>query len=91
MTMEKLEIVEFILSALSTRDEMVDFQQISVLKEQMADGTFSLLSFQQASNALIDLRMSSHAGTPVNPVGIKHRALTLNFDMPLNRGVTMSC
>jgi hypothetical protein len=43
MTMEKLEIVEFILSALSTRDEMVDFQQVSVLKEQMADGTLDLL------------------------------------------------
>jgi hypothetical protein len=34
MTMEELEIVEFIFSALSAGDETVDFQQISVLKEQ---------------------------------------------------------
>ncbi|MGJ3248254.1 MAG: hypothetical protein ACFE0I_19490 [Elainellaceae cyanobacterium] len=33
MTVEELEIVEFIRSALSAWDEMVDFQQISVLKE----------------------------------------------------------
>jgi hypothetical protein len=46
MAMEKLEVVEFILTALRARDDMVDFQQIPVFEKQMAAGTFSLLSLE---------------------------------------------
>jgi hypothetical protein len=89
MAMEKLEIMEFILAALRAGDFMVDFQQIPVLEEQTAAGALASLSLEQQSDSLIDLRMSSHAGTPVNPIGVKRGAVTLDFDMPLNRGVIM--
>jgi len=46
VTMEKLEVGEFILPALGTGDNMVDFQQIPVLKEQLAVSAFSSLSLE---------------------------------------------
>jgi hypothetical protein len=46
MPMEKLEVVELILTALRAGDLMVDFQQISILKKQLTMGTFPFLSLE---------------------------------------------
>jgi hypothetical protein len=47
VAMEKLEVGELIFPALGTGKNMVNFQQIPVLKEQLAVSTFSLLSLQE--------------------------------------------
>jgi hypothetical protein len=45
MTMEQLQILEIILAAFRAGNDMVDFQQVSILKKQTAVTTHPFLSF----------------------------------------------
>ena len=47
MSMEKLLVVDRVVPAMSARTAMVNFQSVSMFEEQVADGAFSLLSFEQ--------------------------------------------
>ena len=47
MSMEKMLVIDSIAPALRARMNMVDFQQISMFEEQVAEWAFSLLSFEQ--------------------------------------------
>jgi hypothetical protein len=51
MALEKLEVVEFILTTFGAGDFMIDFQPIPVFEKQMAAGPFSLLSLEQQSDS----------------------------------------
>ena len=59
MAMESEEITEFIRSPLFSGSNMVDFDQIAVLKEQSTPTAFSLLFVQQGSQLAHSERVRS--------------------------------
>lgn len=81
MTMEELLVREIIRACMGARNNVVDFEQVILIKEKVADRAFPLLTFEQKGFCSGDAGEPPEAGTPIDPISIKGRAARLNFDI----------
>ena len=77
--MEKLEVHQPIVTAQVTRNDVVNFQQISLFQVQSTEGTSSLLQLQQVAYFAVHQRMIFQ---PLHEVGSDYHRRDWSLPLP---------
>src|SRR5579859_4667381 len=89
MSMKRTFVAHCFSSALAFWGDMVNFDDVSILKEPFTPLAFSALSLEQLSERSIDHGMFSQSLTPVKNIPIIGTFRPFDFDMSLNLGAIM--
>jgi hypothetical protein len=81
MAMEQLPICDFVVTAFDCWNDVVEFQSVTIAKEESTMSTLSALPFEKFCNILPGLRMSPHPSTPIDPIAIVGTPLRLDLGM----------
>lgn len=89
MAMQRTFVVQRFSAALTFWGDMVNFNDVSILKKQLTPAAFAALSLQQLAERSIDHGMSSQSLTPIEDLSIIRTCRSLDFAMSLNLGAIM--
>ena len=84
MAVQEKFVAEFFSSTLTSGRNMIDFDQIRILKEQPTPATFSLLLAQQDTLHPIEERMGFQSLAPGEEIAIVGTGCSLDFDVLLD-------
>jgi hypothetical protein len=84
VSVEQEFVAEFFVAAFTLWGNVVDFNDISVLKEQLTPTTFPLLLAQEDSLDSIAHRMIFQSLAPIEKIPIVEAGCSLDFDVSLD-------
>src|SRR5215813_10968244 len=85
MAMEELQVSPVLGSPPNFGNHMIDFESISIHKEQAALWAPASLSVQQARDPCPNCRMPAQANAPIHPVPIERTTSPLDLHMATDR------
>ncbi len=89
MSMQCTFVTQFLSSALATRGDMIDFDDVTVSKEQLTPSAFFRLLLQELSQRPVEHGVSPESLTPIQQIPIVGRSCSFDLDMPLDLRVIM--
>jgi hypothetical protein len=84
MSVEQAFVTEFFAAAFTLWGNVIDFNDIGVLKEQFTPATFPLLFLQEHSLDAVAQGVRFESLAPVEKVAIVRAGRSLDFDVSLN-------
>ena len=87
MSMQRKFVTQFLASALTVWDDVINLDDVSVSKEQLTPSAFSSLLLEELSQRSIQHGMSSESLTPIQQIPIVGACCSFDFDMALDLGL----
>ena len=89
MSMQCTFVTQFLSSTLAVQGDMIDFDDVSVLKEQFTPATFSSLLLKELSQQSIEHGMGSESFAPIHHVPVVGAGCPFDLDMTMDLGLVM--
>ncbi len=89
MSMQCIFVPQFLSSSLAAWGDVINFNDVSVLKEQFTPATFSYLLLKELSQQSIDHGMGSESLTPIQQIPVVGAGCSFDLDMTLDLGLVV--
>ena len=89
MSMQCAFVAQFLSSALAARGNVINFDDVSTLKEECTPSTFSSLLLKELSQQSSEHGMGSESLAPVQQIPIVGTGCSFDFGMPLDLGLVV--
>jgi len=89
MSMQCTFVPQFLSSSLAVRGDVINFDDVSVLKEQFTPATFSSLLLKELSQQSIEHGMGSESFAPIQQIPVVGASCSFDLDMTLDLGLVM--
>lgn len=89
MSMQCTFIAQFFASALAARGDMINLDDVSVLKEQFTPSAFSSLLLKELFQRSMKHRVDSESLTPIQQIPIVGTGCSFDLDVSLDLGLVV--
>jgi len=89
MSMQCTFVTQSLSSSLAARGDMINFDDVSVLKEQFTPATFSSLLLKELSQQSVEHGMGSESFAPIQQIPVVGAGCSFDLDMTLDLGLVV--
>ena len=89
MSMQCTFVPQFLSSSLAVRGDVINFDDVSVLKEQFTPATFSSLLLKELSQQSIEHGMGSESFAPIQQIPVVGASCSFDLDVSLDLGLVV--